>query len=958
MEEQIQELCAELGRLPDEESRTTLLDRSPQLLRATVVEQLAEAVRRKVRVNVPEALGFAEAAVAIARRLRDGGAVALSLRAKANALWFMGQCKPAVDLFREAALLFERAGNMNEVGRTLSTSIQSLALLGEYESAFAAAEKARKIFSGLGETWRTARLELNIANIYHRQNHFAQALAAYKRAYEELLPHNDAEGIGVALHNMAVCLIALDDFHGALETYQQMRDFCQQQDMPLLVAQADYNIAYLFYLRGDYTRALELLRVSRETCRNNGDKYHLGLCDLDESEIYLELTLADEAAEMAQKSFEQFQELGMNYEAARSLANLAIAAGMQGNSPRSLLLFAQAREIMVREKNQVWPSLLDLYQALVLFNEGSFVEARRLCTAALNFFGAAQIPSKHVLCLLLLARICLKRGELEDASRYCCEALGFVSKLDAPILSYQARFLEGQIHEALGEPEKAYGSYQASRWALDTLRSSLQADELKIAFMKDKVEVYARLVQLCLNRDSGHAAIEEAFSYMEEAKSRTLRDLIFGRLHFPFVEESEQDEATRHIGDLRKELNWYYRRLEREELSQDGASPELIGSLRLRARAHEHELLRLLRNSDSSGAAPKSLRGSETVSLEAIRAALGPDATLIEYFCIQETLVAAVLKAGSLDFVSVTQVSRLTRSLRMLQFQMSKFRLGRDYVSGFQEALLRATQNHLRAIYEEIFGPLRHLLNSRRLVIVPYGPLHSLPFHALFDGQQFLLDSFTISYAPSASVYALCDQEAERHAGRSLILGVEDSRTPYIRQEVEAVAAVVPEPEILLGSSANERALREDRGRSQMVHIATHGYFRQDSPMFSAIRLADSYLSLYDLYHMDLPVDLLTLSGCVTGLNVIAEGDELVGLSRGLLYAGARSLLLSSWDVDDRSTAEFMKLFYSHLVQHPDKAEALRSAMLDLRTQYPHPYYWAPFRLIGKSLNQRATDSK
>jgi CHAT domain-containing protein len=121
--------------------------------------------------------------------------------------------------------------------------------------------------------------------------------------------------------------------------------------------------------------------------------------------------------------------------------------------------------------------------------------------------------------------------------------------------------------------------------------------------------------------------------------------------------------------------------------------------------------------------------------------------------------------------------------------------------------------------------------------------------------------------------------------------------------------------------------------------------------MFSAIRLADSYLSLYDLYHMDLPVDLLTLSGCVTGLNVIVEGDESIGLSRGLLYAGARSLLLSLWDVDDRSTAEFMNLFYSDLFQGHSKAEALRTAMLDLRRLYPHPYYWAPFRLIGKSFN-------
>ncbi len=949
--ELIQELCTELGRLPDEASRSAFLDSSPQLIQVSTVEELAETVRRKVRVDVPEALRLAEAAVAIAQRMRDDFALGLSLRAKANALWFMGQCKPAVELFRQAALLFESTGNMSEVGRTLSTSLQSLALLGEYENAFSTAQRAREIFTQLDDTWRLARLEINVANIYHRQNHFQQALAAYQRAYEQLLPHNDAEGVSGALHNMAVCLIALDDFHGAWEAYRKMRDFCQRFDMPLMVAQADYNIAYLFYLRGDYARALELLRVSRDTCLKNGDRYHLGLCDLDESEIYLELRLIDEAAEMAQKSFEQFQELGMNYEAARSLANLAIAAGLQDKPIRSIQLFAQAKEIMLREKNQVWPSLLDLYQALVLFDEGDLVAARRLCTAALEFFGPTQMPSKYVICLSLLARVCLKTGELHCAAGYCEEALQRVATLDTPILSYEAQFVMGQVYEALGEPTKAYDAYQKSRSALDALRSGLQAEELKIAFMKNKVEVYGRLVQLCLDRDSGQASMAEAFSYMEEAKSRILRDLIFGRLHFAFTDDFEQNETSQRIRDLKQELNWYYRRIEREQFSQDATSPELIESLRLRAQAHEHELLRLLRELPASDRVGRTWRSSATVSLDEIRASLGSEAALIEYFCVGERVLAALVTAGSIEVVPVTHMSRLTQRLRMLQFQISKFRLGRQYISDFYGTLLRATQNHLHAIYQEVFAPFRHLLKTRHLVIVPYGPLHSLPFHALFDGQQFLIDNFTITYAPSASIHALCYQRAERHTGPSLILGVEDPKTPFVRQEVEGVAAVVPEPEVLIGSGATERALREIGARSQLVHIATHGYFRQDSPMFSAIRLADSYISLYDLYHMNLPVDLLTLSGCVTGLDVIAAGDELLGLARGLLYAGARSLLLSLWDVDDCSTAEFMKLFYSHLHERRDKPEAFRSAMLELRTRYPHPYYWAPFRLSGRSLN-------
>src|SRR5581483_3412553 len=153
---------------------------------------------------------------------------------------------------RWAVALFEEAGRNEELARTLSSSIQSLVLLGEYDKACSAAERAREIFTTLGETWRVARVELNLANVFHRQNRYRDALAVYERVYRQLVSHRDMEGMGVALHNMAVCLIALDDFQGALATYQRVRELCAHEEMPLLVAQADYNVAYLYYLRGDY----------------------------------------------------------------------------------------------------------------------------------------------------------------------------------------------------------------------------------------------------------------------------------------------------------------------------------------------------------------------------------------------------------------------------------------------------------------------------------------------------------------------------------------------------------------------------------------------------------------------------------------------------------------------------------------------------------------------------------
>ena len=154
--------------------------------------------------------------------------------------------------------------------------------------------------------------------------------------------------------------------------------------------------------------------------------------------------------------------------------------------------------------------------------------------------------------------------------------------------------------------------------------------------------------------------------------------------------------------------------------------------------------------------------------------------------------------------------------------------------------------------------------------------------------------------------------------------------------------------ETFIGPAATHEVLKEKGANARFLHIATHGYFRQDNPMFSSISLGNSQLSLFDLYHLNLPSELVTLSGCGTGLNVVVGGDEQMGLKRGLLYAGAQGLLLTLWDVHDQSTAEFMKLFYGRLQTEPNKAKALQYAMSEIRREYSHPFYWAPFVLVGK----------
>jgi CHAT domain-containing protein len=951
-----EELLLQLAEVDNDADRRKFLAHHKTLFGSEVVKQLADLVLEKIRVNTKEALHLAEAAVLIGHKLRHKEDIALGTRAKANALYACGDNRAAVEHHEQAIEMYESLGILKEAARTLSSSIQPLILLGEYDHAFKSSERAREIFTQIGETRRIASLDNNVGNIFHRQDRFEEAMLHYESAYKILSEYEDWERVAVTLHNMAMCLISLNDFPKSLDCYQKSRELCVRYDMPLLRDQADYNIAYLYYFRGEYSRAIEMLFTTRRACEVTGDAYHLALCHLDLSEIYLELNLSEEAREMAHEGFLRFEKLGMGYEAAKALANEAIAYGQQGKTVHALERFTKARAMFATEKNLVWPWLLDLYQGLLLFHEGRYFEARRLCAGAAKFFDQATLPGKAALAHLLLARVALQVGELPTAQSETDAAIAKISGLQAPVLAYQTHFLRGQLAETRGDRPSAYTAYQEARKSLEALRSRLHAEELKISFVKNRLQVYEALVDLHLSGDGGDSSAAEAFSCIEAAKSRSMTEMIFQSGQSLPLGDAGQSELVRRIRDLREELNWYYHRIELEQLRPEDTSAKRLEQLQEKALSHENELLRTLRELPAHERENATLESPADFSLDRLQAAIPAGAALIEYYSTGDRLVAAVVTRNSIEITPITVFSRVLHFLHLLRFQLSKFRMGATYTQRFEQPLLQATQSHLEALYAELIAPLRPHLQAKHLIFVPHGPLHFLPFHALKIGDTYLSDTHTVSYAPSGTVFALCQEKAPSEMSASLVMGIPDERAPQILAEVQSVAALLPETELFLGAQATADALRKKGSQSALLHIATHGTYRQDNPMFSGIRLGDGYLNLYDLYQMRLSARHVTLSGCATGMNFVAAGDELLGLERGLLCAGAASLLLSLWDVHDRSTAELMQAFYKGYIESGDMAASLQSAMKQLRQQNPHPYFWAPFVLVGQIAENKSVN--
>ncbi len=943
------EWIARLARLSDEGARHAFLRGNRQLRDPALVDLLYEEVVRLVRADVQQADRLAQATAWIARRLGDDYCRAQAWRAVGHVRLTRGKYREALRSYEKALAVFRRLGREPEIGRTLyGGSLQALIYLGQYDKALAWAQEARQIFERLGDRLRLARLDTNSGNILYRQDRFEEALDYYRRALTEFRRQGEPQDISINLRNIAVCHISLADFDKALETYREAREHCELSGMPLMVVEADYNIAYLYYQRGEYTQAIDLYQSTRKQCEALGDPYHKALCDLDQSEMYLELNLDEEGAQLAEQAAASFHKLRLRYEEAKAVAFRALATSRGGGSAGALELFAKARRLFAEEKNGVWIALVDLYQAAVLYQDGAYGRARRLCKSALSFFSASSFEGKAALCELLLARLHLQSGNLSEAHRTCLAALAKLDEAEAPVLACQSHLTMGRILEAQKEHNAAFQSYRRAHALLENLRSQLKAEDVKIAFLKDKLAVYESLVWICLRGDPGLRNPAAAFTYIEQAKSRSLADLIaFRALDLP-EHAGPRRRLSGKVLRLRKELNWHYRQIEKLETDPREFSKERQHTLYRRRRGCEDRMVRALSELGEADEQFGMLQGVGTIAPDVIQSTLPEGVVLLEYYQARETLWACVLGRDCLEFVPLAKADRMRNLLRLLQFQLAKFRLGPAYVSRFAANLRAATDSHLRELHDELIAPVWERLQGKHLVIAPHDFLHYLPFHALHDGQQSLIDKISISYAPSASVYQLCCSKPDVSPEGSLIFGIPDSLTPHVLEEARSVAATLPNSHLYIGEEATERRLRLHGPKSRFVHIAAHGLFRQDNPMFSSMRLGDSQISLLDLYSLNLTSELVTLSGCSTGLNAVVGGDEMLGLVRGLLYAGTRAVLVTLWDVDDRSTADFMKSFYEHLSSNPSKGLALQRAMQEMREIYPHPYYWAPFVLIGK----------
>lgn len=912
-----------------------------------MVRALKAQIDCEIRRDPRRALALAESAMALADKLGHLPSYALALLSQAHALRFLGDHHRALDAYDAAYHIYRRSGMPVEAARTAIGRIDALMSVGRYDEAISVARSARPVFLRHGEPLRAAALDLNLGNVYWRLGRFPESLRAYQRARQVFLRAGSEQDAAGADMNIANVLTSMDRFREALDVYARAKSTFARLGMRATVAMVDANMGYLHFAQGHYRRALQLLLSARDTFRDLRSECDVAMTSLDIVEVYLALGLQQEAAPLAQELSETFAGLGMGMELGRSLLYSGLARRREEAGRQSL---ARARKVFQEQGSDLWAATAMVAEASIVAETGAtpteLAAALDVCRESGRLFARRRLPARVAHARLVEARLLERVEDRSSARRLYTSVLKVARRLDSPRLLFPAYWGLARLQRK-ERPASARRAYSRALDELERVLVQLPGDELRFAFLGDKLQVYEETVALLLEM-GGPRRVCAAFETAERAKSRALLEMLSGALEvLPKGGTPATRALAQRLAERQEELRWYRGRLEKAAVENGGTADSAY--LRGEVLSREKEVQSLLRELSFRGDEYAELMAARPVALQDVQAALGPGRTLLEYFRLDDEVMAFLVDSDRVvarrHLCSVASLERIKDGL---SFHLGTFRYGREYVSRHSAALLDLSHRYLGRLYDALIRPLELDLRTQDLVVVPHGLMHALPFHAFWDGSSYLLDSRQVTYAPSAGVFKACLDRSRAGAGRPLVVAVPDQGLPWVRTEAEVVGSLLPGARVLMGESATCQAVARLAPHTALLHLASHAQFRGDNPFFSAIRLADGWLSLLEVYNLQLSASLVVLSGCETGLGRPEAGDDLVGLTRGFIYAGARSVIASLWAVQDETTAHLMGHFYRHVQDGLPSSAALRRAQMALRERYPHPYYWAPFFLVGR----------
>ncbi len=794
----------------------------------------------------------------------------------------------------------------------LFVEVVKLAETGDWGDVNKRVDEACLLWIKRRDAERAGRARLQIGGLYRNDKRFDESLSQYRQTLmiERLSPSLKAltyDSIGQIYAELYQMELAQRNYSKALSLAQANRDYPVEAHVQL-------NLATLSFKNGDLRRAMEI-------------------------------------------------------------AQSAVSSSSKGNDEQALALSLGFLGQMELKNGQIEKGRSDLDRALSLYRQNNDLSAQ---IKILCFLSGMSLSARQASQAREQAESALRMAE--DLAR---RASSNSQKLRANALRWPCWLALARAQRALQQREKALKAYfrAVSGTVVDWWTVYASTETSAIGFAEERQALYRELVDLLVEL----GRVNEAYDAYQYARVRTLPGLISARRPVGFRSDSDTDDKIRElsasIASLRTRLlSPTLNRSQRENLQRELVEVEDDVAERRFQSELNHPRRRVV---FSKPATLKQLQHQ----------VLGDGESVLE-FCLGEERSFAWL------------ISRETVGFEILPGRREIEGTVRQYVNDLSVA---PTNLHLQlrvakqramaeALFTMLFGKLAgQVRDDSKLIVIPDGLLNHVPYESLVHNGRYLIEDHQISYLPSASLIELLRQppkSASELDGQLDLLAFGDpvfqqrsktslnrklpatpsainrqvgdwdmtnlSRLPRTRDEVEYIASLIPRERqrLYLGKDSTEKAFKQESlSKYKWIHLATHSLIDERTPGRSAVVLAldgnnaeDGFLRATEIADLDLNCDLVILSACETGRGQLLSGEGIIGLSRSFFIAGARSVVVSQWAVSDISTAQLMKDFYQQLVNKVPKAAALREAklrMLNGGSETRHPYYWAPFVIIG-----------
>lgn len=803
-------------------------------------------------------------------------------------------------------------------------------------------ERAIAIAESLRDLGRIAFANANLGSLLNRQTRFQEALARFKKAFDISMRIRNNNYVAVHVNGMALASEQLGDFNLALESILRAEKYAQ--------------------LAANKSIALEVL-LFKADLYNHMNLKRLAKFEYEKAAELADTTPSEQNRQRAHGRLVDFWMDQGEYEKARELYRRLLASNVnedekiywQGKIAKSYFL---EREYDLAEQ---------AYQV-------AYESAQRRIKDPDVEYAAAGLRKE-------MGDIRYALGRFDDALQIYQEELIHRVAQRKPDLKFDHAFAIGQIYDRLGDREKAIAYYSSAAEVSESKRGDLKIEDFRIGYFSQHSKAYNFLARCYLEEyeiSKNHDDLENLFRAIELSRARATKDAL---LRQPIITNEEPEfieyqKACAKLAEIQKHLR---------------AKPELEDSLHI-----QHEIARF--NVIAWRLSVQKLRSGTR------------DSSVVAFSDILEVLkrrnLSLLLYRISNDgsFVIATNDDHV--GIVRLDIKLDSLKLAiENLLNPFHETDEQSTQKiAFRAglahqLYQSLMAPVEKKIKlKQRLLIVPDLALLGLPFEMLLEqapnaaeytpkdtpdyAGHFLLHRYAISYSPStwlftqsaearlsnprllvlANPFRLEAASSQRYAMRA---GWRFNFLWFAEEEADQIKKKHANTQIYKQNEANEARLQQESAACQILHFATHAFVDTVFDAFSGLVLAagedstdDGMLMGYEIADLNLPCDLISLSACETGRGRLVAGEGVLGLPRLFFSAGAKSVLMTLWKVDDKFASELMPGFYDELLnQKRSKTDALAKAKrasvilgeksAEHGIYYQHPFYWASFVLYG-----------